>query len=116
VGDEGQYVVDLLQEEMFVRQGPEAAFACAVAPGGAHVSQLEVCGDELPELERADRAAVVGHDGQGGVTLPSSSLVHASTSATERVLVVGQGEFDRGDRVVPVRGRRDVPGCSYFDQ
>ena len=70
----GEQVVDLFEEESFVLQGAEAAFAGAVLPWGADpgagVSQLGVGGDEVFEPQRPERSAVVGHDRDRGGHLP----------------------------------------------
>ncbi len=67
-------------------------------------------GDERLEPERAERAAVVGHDRDDRQQLAGLGIDRAVLAqwVAEHRLVVGQGELDGVDRVVLVRGRGDV--------
>lgn len=74
------------------------------------VMQLRVQLDERPEPERAERAAVVGDDGDhrqqlAGLGVDAAFVDHR---VAEHLLLVGQGELDRVDSVGLVRGRGNV--------
>ena len=73
------------------------------------MAQLGVGGDERLEPERAKRATVVGHDRdhRGHVALVVD-LGEVAQGPAAQLGGLGQGELDRGDRVVHVRRRGDV--------
>ena len=75
------------------------------------MAQLGVGGDERLEPEGPERAAVVGHDrDRRDEVRVGVDLARGDQWPAEGGLVVGQGELDRSDRVVLVRGRGRVPG------
>lgn len=72
--------------------------------------------DEQFEVQRPERAAVVGHARQhrwqlAGVLVDGAGI---DERMPEHALVVGQGELDRRDRVMLVRSRRDMPRVLVF--
>jgi hypothetical protein len=71
-----------------------------------------VGGDEGLEAKGPERPAIVRHDGHHRQQLPGLRVDRAGLDqrVTEHLLVVGQGQLDRVDRVVLVPGGRDVEG------
>jgi len=74
------------------------------------VAQFGVGGDEGLEPERAERPAVVGDDRDQrlhiSIDVPLGEFAERSSG---QAFGLGEGELDRGDRVVLVRRRGHVP-------